>query len=148
MTGGGESVFRIRDLLGDAGRALGLPSALETGMLWSRWTEIVGPAVAAHAEPSSLKTGVLRVRADSPAWATEIAYLGDQIKASANRTVGVELVQEVRVWTGQGRPRHERPPSSPKETNPSKRARAEVADPLTAFERAREAWSRRRNGQV
>jgi predicted nucleic acid-binding Zn ribbon protein len=148
MTEGGDSVFRIRDLLGDAGRSLGLASAVETGMVWSRWVEIVGPAVAEHAEPSSLKAGVLRVRTDSPAWATEIGYLGDQIKASANQTVGVELVKEVRVWTGPGRPRQEKRPSPPKEADALKRSGARDADPQTAFERAREAWSRRRNREV
>ncbi|MEA2485079.1 MAG: hypothetical protein QOD46_190 [Actinomycetota bacterium] len=148
MTEAGDSVFRIRDLLGDAGRQLGLPAAVETGMVWSRWTEIVGPAVAAHSEPSSLKTGVLRVRADSPAWATEIAYLGDQIKAAANRTVGIELVKEVRVWTGPGRLRQSRRSASPSEMAARERPRDVAADPQTAFERARAAWSRRRNGRV
>jgi hypothetical protein len=87
------------------------------------------------------------VRADSPAWATEIAYLGDQIKAAANRTVGIELVKEVRVWTGPGRPRQGRRPDSPREPASAERPRAVVADPQTAFERAREAWSRRRQGE-
>jgi predicted nucleic acid-binding Zn ribbon protein len=145
MTDRDDSVFPIRDLLGDAGRSMGLPAALETGMVWSRWTDIVGPAVAAHAEPSSLKAGVLRVRADSPAWATEIAYLGDQIKASANRTVGVDLVREVRVWTGPGRPRQARVSSSSQQRPPAPSSTSEAPDPQTAFERAREAWSRRRN---
>ncbi|MEA2509999.1 MAG: hypothetical protein QOG21_2081 [Actinomycetota bacterium] len=139
----GDSVPRIRDLLGDAGRALGLPSAVETGMVWSRWAEIVGPAVAAHAEPSSLRNGVLRVRADSPTWAMEIGYLGDQIKVSANHTVGLDLVREVRVWTGPGRARPPRQPSLPKEAARREPSEDVPADPRAAFERAREAWSRR-----
>jgi predicted nucleic acid-binding Zn ribbon protein len=147
MTDARDSVFRIRDLLGDAGRQLGMPSPVETGMVWSRWPEIVGPTIAAHSEPSSLKTGVLRVRADSPAWATEIAYLGDQIKASANRTVGIELVKEVRVWTGPGRPRSGRGSAVRPEPAPRERPAGVPADPQTAFERARAAWSRHRNGR-
>jgi predicted nucleic acid-binding Zn ribbon protein len=137
----GDSVYRIKDLLGDAGRRLGLPSAVETGLVWSRWNEIVGSAVAAHAEPSSLKAGVLRVRADSPTWATEIAYLGDEIRASVNRTVGAELVHEVRIWTGPGRVGAGQGSSSANE--PATRAtRPAPNDPREAFERAREAWSR------
>ena len=140
-----DSPVPIRELLGEVGGRMGLHSAVETGMVWGRWTEIVGSAVAAHAEPSSLKAGVLRVRTDSPAWATEIAYLRDQIKDSVNHTVGAKLVREVRVWTGPGpsrtrgkerfsdspRGRIEEPPPVP------------APDPARAVERARRAWTRR-----
>jgi predicted nucleic acid-binding Zn ribbon protein len=139
MSERGESPARIRDLLGDVGQRLGLVAAVETGMVWSRWEHIVGPAIAQHAEPSSLKGGVLRVRADSPAWATEIGYLGDQIRAAANRVVGVELVREVRVWTGPG------PPSARAATSGLRRrvtARSTPSDPSEALERARQAWGR------
>jgi predicted nucleic acid-binding Zn ribbon protein len=153
MTDPLDSVFPIKDLLGDAGRGLGLPSAVETGQVWSRWTEIVGPAVAAHAEPSSLKTGVLRVRADSPAWATEIGYLKDEIKAAVNRLVGAELVGEVRVWTGPGaihaasRPLGAGHRSSAGE-GAAGAAEAVPQDPKTALERAHEAWTRRHPREV
>jgi hypothetical protein len=142
----GDSPFRIRDLLGDVGRRVGIPAALETGMVWARWSEIVGDAVARHAEPSSLKGGVLRVRADSPSWATEIGYLGDEIKASVNRTVGVDLVQEVRVWTGPG-PSRGGTRSAAKATSAAGGGEPTVVapapDPRVAFERARAAWARR-----
>jgi hypothetical protein len=137
----GDFPFRIRDLLGDVGRRVGLPAAVETGMVWSRWSEIVGEAVAAHAEPSSLKGGVLRVRADSPSWATEIGYLADQIKASVNRTVGADLVGEVRVWTGPG-PTRAGTRSGPKPTPATAAEAPPAADPRAAFERARAAWAR------
>jgi hypothetical protein len=149
MTDPLDSVVRIKDLLGDTGRRLGLPAAVETGAIWSRWTEIVGPAVAAHAEPSSLKSGVLRVRADSPAWATEIGYLKDEIKAAVNRLVGLELVEEVRLWTGPGAIRGQRPAGASDMTAPASGSAPApdcgVQDPNVAVERAREAWARRRD---
>ena len=141
----GDSPFRIRDLLGDVGRRVGIPAAVETGMVWSRWSEIVGEAVAGHAEPSSLKGGVLRVRADSPSWATEIGYLGDEIKASVNRTVGVDLVHEVRVWTGAGPSRAGRrsaATTTPATGSGAPMAAAPAPDPRAALERARAAWAR------
>ncbi|MEA2507872.1 MAG: hypothetical protein QOH48_2490 [Actinomycetota bacterium] len=148
MTGRGDSPFRIKDLLGDVGKGLGLASPVETGLVWTRWNEIVGPSVAAHAEPSSLKGGVLRVRADSPTWASEIGYLRDEIKASVNRTVGVELVHEVRVWTGPGPSRaHGQGAVHRQPGEVSSPAAVEVpTDPQTALERARDAWARRRHG--
>lgn len=147
MTDPLDSVVRIKDLLGDAGRRLGLSAAVETGAIWSRWIEIVGPAVAAHAEPSSLKGGVLRVRADSPAWATEIGYLKDEIKASVNRLVDLELVEEVRLWTGPGAIRSTRPAGAGGGAAPGSGSApvpdGDVQDPKEAVERAREAWARR-----
>jgi hypothetical protein len=153
MTDPLDSVFPIKDLLGDAGRGLGLHSAVETGQVWSRWTEIVGPAVAAHAEPSSLKTGVLRVRADSPAWATEIGYLKDEIKAAVNGLVGSELVGEVRVWTGPGAIRAASRAPRAGHGSPPGEVSAGVSDavpqdPKTAVGRAHEAWTRRHRREV
>jgi predicted nucleic acid-binding Zn ribbon protein len=127
------------------GRKLGLDHPREVGVVWDRWREIVGDDIAAHAEPSSLRGGLLRVRTDSPAWATEIGYLADEIRRKANETVGRALVSEVRVWTGPGR------------IEPRARGRAAVPrpargtpqddvpdDPGEALERARRAWLRRR----
>lgn len=131
----------IRALLGDVGKRLGVDSALQTGTIWRRWREIVGPEISTHAEPTSLKEGVLRVRADSPAWATEIGYLGTEIARRANEIAGTDLVKEVRVWNGpppevrldRTRDRDLEPDisSAPKES------------PEEALQAAREAWARR-----
>lgn len=131
----------IKALLGDVGKRLGVESAVQTGTLWRRWREIVGVEIAAHAEPTSLKDGVLRVRADSPAWATEIGYLGPEIARKANAAARSTLVREVRVWNG--------PPSEvsldegpvPQPEPDIKRAPKE--SPEEALEAAREAWSKR-----
>jgi hypothetical protein len=127
------------------GRRLGLDHPREVGVVWDRWRTIVGDDIAEHAEPSSLRGGLLRVRTDSPAWATEIGYLADEIKKKANETVGRELVTEVRVWTGPGaieRAGRARAPvrdgalEAPPEAPPD--------DPVEALQRARRAWLRRR----
>lgn len=136
----------LRSLLPGVGRKLGLEAALETGLIWQRWEEIVGPAVAAHAEPTSLRAGVLRVRTDSPAWATEIGYLGRQIALKANEVTGREMVTEVRVWTGPGKPAGPStsvPPPADKESSTPPSGRAERPDPATALAAAKAAWKRR-----
>jgi predicted nucleic acid-binding Zn ribbon protein len=136
---------RLKELLSMVGRRLGLDHPSEVGALWGRWREIVGPDVAQHAEPSSLRSGLLRVRTDSPVWATEISYLADEIRRRTNETLGRDLVREVRVWTGPGAVRTARaaPAASPK---PTPHAAAENApeDPRAAFNRARRAWLKRR----
>lgn len=136
----------LKDLLPGAGRKLGIEAAVETGLVWQRWTEIVGDAVAAHAEPTSLRNGVLKVRTDSPAWATEIGYLGRQIALKANEVAGCRLVSEVRVWTGPGRPKTERraTPAGDREGARDRSGRAsETPDPLSALAAARVAWKKR-----
>ena len=141
-----DDPLRLKDLLPGATGRLGIPSPEATGRVWSAWREIVGPAVAAHAEPTSLREGVLKVRADSPAWATEIGYLVEEIRSRVNAAAGGSLVSEVRVWTGP------RPPGgTPAGGGPSgPRAGAEgpekerPQDPAEALERARRAWARRR----
>lgn len=110
--------------------------------MWSAWPEIVGPAVAAHAEPTSLRDGVLRVRADSPAWATEIGYLVDEIRSRANAVTGRALVTEVRVWTGPGSTLATAPPGDPSGPSPAP-ARDRPDDPAEALDRARRAWAKR-----
>lgn len=128
------------------GRRLGLDHPREVGALWDKWREIVGDDVAAHAEPSSLRGGLLRVRTDSPAWATEISYLADEIKRRANETVGRALVDEVRIWTGPGpieRRRHDA--RAVMTTTPAHLQGAPPTDPEEALERARRAWLRRRS---
>ena len=136
---------RMADLLSMVGRRLGLDHPREVGVVWERWHEIVGEDIASHAEPSSLRGGLLRVRTDFPAWATEITYLADEIRTRANETVGRDLVNEVRVWTGPGpieRGRGPRPGAAP--NAPAARRDDPPDDPGEALERARRAWLRRR----
>ncbi|MGI8775116.1 MAG: DciA family protein [Actinomycetota bacterium] len=136
----------LKNLLPGVGRKLGLDAAVETGLVWQKWPEIVGEAVAAHAEPTSLRNGVLKVRTDSPTWATEIGYLGRQIALKANEVAGCRLVTEVRVWTGPGKPKAERRTAhvDVQEGRPDQTSRTvEAPDPLSALAAARAAWKRR-----
>ena len=135
---------RIKDLLQGVGERLGFGGAIETGLVWSRWNDIVGDTVAAHAEPTSLREGVLRVRTDSPTWATEVGYLGQEIKRAANQVAGRELVSEVRVWTAPGSidgPTRVAPDL--RRTEVRSTSERDQLDPETALERARKAWERR-----
>jgi predicted nucleic acid-binding Zn ribbon protein len=124
-----------------------LNDAVGAGRVWAEWAKIVGEQIAAHAEPTSLRDGVLRVRAESPSWATEIGYLAGEITRRVNGAVGREVVRELKVWTGPG------------ETARRGEARAEEAageaveentrgappdDPKEALKAARQAWEKRR----
>ena len=147
MGEGLDEPLSLRTLLDSVGRRLGLGAPESVGRLWAGWVDIVGPAMAGHAEPSSFRDGVLRVRTDSPTWATEIRYLSENIRTAANAWLGKEAVREVSVWTSPTKVRARGAPSAGQE------ARARVGrrgggqpetDPKEAFERARRAWARGR----
>lgn len=118
------------------------------GRLFSAWPDIVGDSVAAHVEPVSLREGVLRLRADSPAWATEITYLRERIRTQVNDALGSPVAEKIEVTSG--------PKQGPR---PRSGSRAEAStglplkrleprdrdDPIGAFERAFAAWKRRRS---
>jgi hypothetical protein len=116
-----------------------------TARLWQAWPEVAGAAVCGHVEPTSLREGVLRLRADSPVWATEVGYLADHIMARANQVLKGTMVEEVRVWYAPG------PVSRPLATEPltplPKAASRDLgeAEPERALRRAYEAWRRKRN---
>lgn len=137
----------MRDLLTTFGKRLGMQDARATGVIWARWCDIVGAQIAAHAEPSSLKNGVLRIRADSPAWATEIGYLGATIASAANRAAGSKMVDSVVVWTGP-RPLTSGNVTGARESGvdaaANRRRKPIPEDPLEAFESAHKAWLKHR----
>jgi hypothetical protein len=146
-----EDPKRMSDVLGAIGGSLGLGAAVGTGKVWAHWSEIVGGTIADHAEPTSLKEGVLRIRTDSPAWATELGYRGAQIARRANEVAGSEVVKEVRVWTGPGpiQPRSaepRRPAPEAGSSDPEGGRKTSTQEPAEALERARRAWARRRSG--
>jgi hypothetical protein len=141
----GEDYGALHEVLEAVTRRLGLSFARETGAVWSRWTEVVGPVIASHAHPSSLRRGVLRVRTESPVWATEIGYLSGEIRDKVNSMLGMELVSQIRVWTG--------PDPAIGSRGSSPRARLSVArrtssgrdhdrDPEDALADAKAAWAR------
>lgn len=137
--------FRLSDLLGPAAKSFGVEDTRAVSALWRRWEEVVGEGIAAHAEPTSLRDGVLKVRADSPVWATEIGYLAEEIRGAIERELGPGSVRSISVWTGPGKAGKggSRGPSKPVAASgrDHKEADPELS-PEEALSRARTAWSR------
>jgi len=68
--------------------------------VWAAWDDMVGAELAAHCEPVRLAGKVLVVRAESPAWATQLRYLTAQLLERAETALGPGSVREVRVTVG------------------------------------------------
>ncbi len=62
-----------------------------------RWDEIVGPAIAAHAQLDGFTDGVLQVRCDSTAWATQLRLLVPELLARLTEEAGPDLVRSIVV---------------------------------------------------
>jgi predicted nucleic acid-binding Zn ribbon protein len=134
---------KLRDILDPFARRVGMDAGAATGRVWSEWQSIVGPDIADHAEPTSLRRGVLRIRTDSPVWATELTYLSEEIRRRVNDALGRDEVTGVKIWTGPGKLQRAAP-SAPSRPPPERRNAAAATDPMTALGRARAAWDRAR----
>lgn len=63
----------------------------------ARWSQIVGPDLAAHVRTEAYADGVLTVRADSTAWATQVRLLAPTVVRRLNEEIGDGVVIRVTV---------------------------------------------------
>lgn len=97
-------VRRSPSLLGDAvsdvvGRRR-WGDRLEGAAIFRVWEDVVGDDLARRCEPVKLVGGRLVVRAENPAWATEVRYLTTTIIERADEVLRPGLVQQVDVVVG------------------------------------------------
>lgn len=52
--------------------------------LWKKWTEYVGPTIAAVTEPVGLRRGTLFLCVKSSAWMQQLLFMREQIKSTLN----------------------------------------------------------------
>jgi len=85
-------------------RSLGLPSADSLGLLFARWSEIVGEELANLCQPVSLHRGRLVINAADHAWATELRWMEQTLVDRCAASLGSDIVTSVvvRVGTGSG----------------------------------------------
>jgi len=82
----------VRGLRGGAGDARSL------GSLFSRWTDAVGEAVAAHARPVKLEGDRLLVEVDEPGWATQLRFLEGDVLERLRAIAGSQVSRfDIRV---------------------------------------------------
>jgi len=74
----------LRSLRGGASRR-------EIGGVFGRWDDTVGPVVAAQVRPVRLEARRLLVEVHDPAWATQVRFLADDLRARLAEACGVEI---------------------------------------------------------
>ena len=87
----------VADSLGAVARRLGAPAPSVLGVVFARWEEAVGPALAPRTRPVSLVDGVLVVAVSEPAWATHLRYLAPTLVARLAELAGTDAVTRVEV---------------------------------------------------
>jgi len=92
-----EGVRPVSDALGVIGRELGLAHPSLLARLHAVWPDLVGPALAVHAEPRGLRDGVLTVAVDAAGWATQLRYLEAELLRRAEEVLGEPVANAVRV---------------------------------------------------
>lgn len=90
-------------------RSMDTPSVQGVEVVFERWSEVVGAAMAARTRPARIKGDILVVSCDEPAVATHLRYLESELverlaKLSGERRIGHIEVQVARVARG-ARPR-------------------------------------------
>ncbi|HEY2428070.1 MAG TPA: DUF721 domain-containing protein, partial [Acidimicrobiales bacterium] len=83
---------RLGDDLDVLLRRAGAGGGLSSAPVFTRWSEAVGPAVAAHAHPSALRGRTLVVDVDAPAYATQLRMLIPQLLARLTDLAGPGVV--------------------------------------------------------
>ena len=98
----------VSDLVNRLSSRRGWQARLRGARIHSAWAEIAGEDLARHVEPVRLAGGVLVVRAESPAWATQVRYLAGQLLERANDVLGEGEVTSVTVQAAGESPRRQK----------------------------------------
>ncbi len=89
------SMTSIKDILGALLSQPNLKFNPGDAEIWEVWDEVVGPAIAEHAQPSNIKKKQLRVRVAEPIWLQELEFVADTIIEKLNRRLGRKAVEKI-----------------------------------------------------
>ena len=96
----------LRDAIARVTSELGLASPDVVDTLVAHWRDIVGAAVAEHAQVRSVRDGECTIVVDGPAFATQLRYAATDLVARVNEHCGEGSVTSIRVVvSGPGRNR-------------------------------------------
>ena len=63
--------------------------------IWEVWDEVVGQAIAEHAQPSNITKKKLRVHVAEPIWLQELEFVADTIREKLNDRLGRTAVEKI-----------------------------------------------------
>lgn len=75
----------------------GWQTSLDVGALLGRWSELVGPDVAAHCTPEVCDPPKLVIRASSTTWATQLRLMTQPLLARLERELGRRVIDDIEI---------------------------------------------------
>lgn len=88
---------RLTGALDRVARSLGAPGAGALGVVFGRWSEVVGTDTAAHSRPLRLAGGTLVVGVGDPGRATEMRFRANEILDRIEEIAGTRVAERVEV---------------------------------------------------
>jgi hypothetical protein len=84
-------------------RGLGAPEASGVTLVFDRWDEVVGEAMASRTRPLRLDGGRLVLAVDEPAIATHVRFLEPQLLARLAELLGPDRVRSIELRVDRSR---------------------------------------------
>ncbi|MBI5664786.1 MAG: DUF721 domain-containing protein [Nitrospirae bacterium] len=69
----------LRKILGQFTEGLGIESGIVLTAVRRKWTDIVGPAIAAHTFPDTIRDKALTIIVDTPQWMHHLSFYKEEI---------------------------------------------------------------------
>ena len=63
--------------------------------IWEIWDDVVGRAIAEHAQPSNITKKKLRVHVAEPIWLQELDFVAETIRERLNSRLGRNAVEKI-----------------------------------------------------
>ena|SRR5512145_823629 len=112
LPGGPSAPVRLGDTIDRVLRRLGTPSRAGVEVVFDRWDEVVGDAMAARTRPVAIDGETLVVSCDDPALTTHVRFLEPQLVARLTELAGERHITRVEVRVDRRRS-GARPPRRP-----------------------------------
>lgn len=81
-------------------RGLGAPEASGVHLVFDRWEEVVGPALAARTQPVKIDASRLVLAVDEPATATHVRFLQAELLTRLEELLGPGRVSAIDLRVG------------------------------------------------
>jgi predicted nucleic acid-binding Zn ribbon protein len=96
----------ISSVINNLSKSLGFEQKMVESSLQKKWGEIMGEKIANHTIPGQIRYKKLYIEVDNPVWMHQLLFLKDEILNRVNRTIGREIINEVRFKLGTGLDKH------------------------------------------
>lgn len=96
-SGAGGDPTPLGEALEEVIEQRGWGTEVNVHLLFGRWPELVGAAVAEHSTPEAFTDGVVVIRTSSTNWATQLRLMAPQLLARLNDALGDGTIRRLQI---------------------------------------------------